>query len=145
MSGSSENQTFNKAAGDTSRPEKNKLSAPFSIRFTDDERKQLNRDAGKLSLSAYIRKKLLGDTVKKRKSQYTRKQRQPKPDYVELARMLGQLGQSELATSMLVLALAAQSGALPVTPELEKKLDKACDDIHRMSIALITSLRIKPQ
>ena len=134
-----------KSACATEPKRKRKASSSVSIRFTHDERKQLNRDAGKLSLSAYIRQKLLGDTVKKRKPQYMRKSRQPKPDYVELARILGQLGQSELATSMLVLALAAQSGALPVTPELEEKLDKACDDIHGMSIALISSLRIKPQ
>ena len=128
------------------KPKRNrKASSSVSIRFTDDERKQLNRDAGKLSLSAYIRQKLLGPIVAKRKPQYTRKQRQPKPDYVELAKILGQLGQSELATSMLVLAIAAKSGALPVTPELEEKFHMACDDIHGMSIALIASLRIKPQ
>lgn len=52
-----------------------------------------------------------------------REQRQPAINDETLARWLGTLGQSELATSMIAIALAAQSGAMPVTPELTDKTD----------------------
>jgi len=124
---------------------KTKHPPPVSIRFTDEERKRLDRGRGKLSLSAYIRQKLFGDTTAPRKRQYQKKQRQPDMDAKTLARLLGTFGQSELATSMLALALAAQSGDLPVTPELSEKLNAACDDIHEMRECLIVALGIKAE
>jgi len=144
MSNLSSANAFNSACITKPR-HKRKISSSVSVRFTDEERRCLKRDAGKLSLSAYIRQKLLGKSAIPRKAQYERKQRQPKPNYVELAKVLGSLGQSELATSMLVLAIAAKSGALPVTPELSDKLDKACGDIYEMRFALIAALKVKTQ
>ena len=47
--------------------------------------------------------------------------------------------------AMMALALAVQSGALPVTPELSEKLNAACDDIHSMRTTLIAALEIKPE
>ena len=80
-----------------------------------------------------------------RQPRYLRKQRRPTIDEEILAQWLGLLGQSELATSMIAIALAAQSGALPVTPELSDKLNAACDDIRDMRIALIVALGVKPE
>ena len=145
MSGVSTVKAFENAARPPKRSPKPKPPPPLSIRFTDEERARLKRDAGKLSLSAYIRQKLLGDDVAPRKLRYLRKQQRPGIDHEALARWLGMLGQSELATSMMALALAAQSGALPVTPELSEKLNAACDNIHGMRTALIVALGIKPE
>jgi len=145
MRGFSSNEPFTKAAGKTYRPPRQKLLPPFSIRFTKEERKRLNRDSGKMALSAYIRLKLFGKAVVPRKAQYRNKQRQPRMDHEVIAKLLGTLGQSELATSLIAIAMAAQSGSLPVTPELEEKLQLACDDIHQMRISLVTSLGIKPE
>lgn len=145
MSGISSNEPFNKVAGETYRPKKRKLPPPFSIRFTKEERKRLNHDSGKMSLSAYIRLKLFGKAAIARKAQYRRKQRQPRMDHEVISKLLGTLGQSELGPSLIAIALAAQSGSLPVTPELEDKLDKACGDIHKMRITLVASLGIKAQ
>lgn len=133
------------ACGAQTRSAKKNRPPPFSIRFSIEERAQLNRDAGTLSLSAYVRQKLFGDAVTPRKPRYRKKQRQPNIDHEILAQLLGVLGQSELATSMIALALAAQSGALPVTPELSEKLDQSCGDIREMRVALIIALRIKPE
>lgn len=117
---------------------------PVSFRVTEEEYARLKKDAGILALSAYIRKTLLGNSVEKRKSRYLRKQHKPNLDHKTLAQLLGMLGHSELATSLLALSLAAQSGSLPVTPELTDELHAACDDIHEMRVALITALKIKP-
>lgn len=59
MSGFSTARAFSQSAA--GRAETAKNPPPFSIRFTDKERAQLNRDAGTLSLAAYIRLKLFCD------------------------------------------------------------------------------------
>ena len=145
MSGFSLVKTFADAAGAPERRSKRKAPPPFSIRFTDEERARLNRAAGKLSLSAYIRQRLFGEAAAARKPGYRRKQRRPAMDQQTLARLLAALGHSELARSMIALAMAAQSGALPVAPDLSQKLDAACDDIRDMRTALIVALNIKPE
>ena len=145
MSGSSLAKTFDNVAGIAKRGPKRKLPPPFSIRFTEEERARLNRDAGKLSLSAYIRQRLFGDAAPRRKPRYRRKQRKPGLDAKTVAQLLGTLGGSDLGRSMLALALAAESGALPVTPELSEKLDAACDDIREMRVTLVVALGIKPE
>ena len=134
MSGSSLAEAFDGAVGTSKSLRRRKQPSPVSIRFTDEERVRLSRDAGKLSLSGYIRQKLFGDAVAPRESRYLRKQQRPVIDDETVARWLGMLGQSELATSMIAIAMAAQSGALPVTPELSDKLNAACDDISDMRI-----------
>ncbi|MEM7224445.1 MAG: hypothetical protein AAF495_15800 [Pseudomonadota bacterium] len=138
-------EEFRQSAASGPKSTKKKLPPPVSIRFSDEERAQLRRDAGKASLSAYIRHRIFGDAVTPRKRQYLRKRRQTTLDHESLARLLGVLGQSELATSMLALAMAARSGALPVTPELSEKLDQACDEIGDMRRALIVALNLKPE
>ena len=145
MSGPSAVGAFEKSAGRPKRVQRKKLPSPFSIRFTEEERARLSRDAGKLALGTYIRQKLLGGDAVERKPQYRRRRRHPAMDREILARLLATLGQSELATSMIAIALAAQSGAMPVTPKLSEKLDAACDDIRAMRIDLIEGLGIKPE
>lgn len=145
MSGSSLAKAFDGAAGAPNGRQKRKHPPPVSIRFTEEERARLSRDAGKLCLSAYVRQRALGEAVASRAPRYLRKQRRPTIDDETLARWLGTLGQSELARSLIAIALAAQSGALPVEPELADKLDAACDDIRDMRAALISALGVKPE
>ena len=127
------------------QPQSLQLASPVCIRFSWEERERLDKDRGQFSVSAYIRQKLFGDEITVRPKQYTQKQRQPKIDHVEIARLLGMFGQSELARSMLALSIVAQSGELDVTPDVSDKLERACDDIHDIKIALILALGIKPQ
>ena len=50
---------FGKSAGVLAPARKRKeVAKPFSIRLSEDERKQLLREAGKLSLASHIRNKL---------------------------------------------------------------------------------------
>ena len=141
MSGSILPKTFEGVAGTRKR----KRPPPVSIRFTDDERALLKREAGETALSTYVREKVLGSNAVPRPKRYRRKRREPRLDAQTVAQLLGTLGQSELGRSLLALALAAQSGALPVTPELTGKLESACDDIQEMKSALISALRIAPE
>ena len=143
MSGFTLPKTFEGVARAPQR--KRKHSSPVSIRFSEDERARLEREAGDTALSTYVRERVLGSAAAPRARRYRQKKRQPGLDAQTVAQLLGTLGQSELGRSLLALALAAQSGALPVTPELTEKLETACDDIQEMKAALICALRVKPE
>jgi len=146
MSGSSSvkiGTDFQKASGVSAKQEKPLL--PVSFRVTATEKEKLQRDAGSLSLSAYIRQVLFGDDVSIRPARFLRKQRKPKIDARELARLLATFGKSDMARSILALSLAAQAGELDVSPDVSDKLEQACDDIQEIKLCLIMALGIKPQ
>jgi hypothetical protein len=143
--GEKPSKTFEKAALCPVTP-KRKLPPPFSIRFTDEERAQLNRDAGALSLAAYMRLKLFADCENpptQRKP--TRRPPAPSAELAVLGHMLGSLGKSRLASNLNQIAKAANMGALPVTPELEAELSEACTAILDMRQRLISAMGIKAQ
>ncbi|MCG8695282.1 MAG: MobC family plasmid mobilization relaxosome protein [Minwuiales bacterium] len=134
---------FSEAAAKPSKP-KRKAPPPFSIRFTDEERARLERDAGALSLAAYMRLKLFaGDEPPPTKRKPTRKQYVPSAELAVLGQMLGGLGQSRLASNLNQIAKAANIGALPVSPELEAELLEACAAIQDMRRSLIQALGVK--
>ncbi|MDJ0922277.1 MAG: hypothetical protein QNI84_14205 [Henriciella sp.] len=127
----------------TIRPARRRKSPPpYSIRFTEEERAILKREAGSLSEAAYIRKKLFEDQphIFQR---LTRKRRAPNVDHAALAQVLGQLGQSRLPSNLNQIAKAANIGALPVTPDLEEELREACRAIFAMKAALQSALGMK--
>ncbi|HBH91316.1 hypothetical protein [Ponticaulis sp.] len=121
--------------------------APFShsgkpstltIRLKPDERLWLEQRAGKHSLSAYARRKLFGKSKRKVAVQ-------PKADHIALAQLLAKLGQSSLAQSMAVLALAARNGNLPILEETEEALQQSCEDIAEMKSLLMAGLGIEEE
>ena len=126
-------------------PKKQKPLLPVSFRVTQEEKDQLSKAAGNTSVSSYVRQCVLGDLANVRPARYHKKQKDPSLTTVELARLLGMFGQSELATSMLALSLAATHGHMDVTPEIEDKIDSACEDIETIKMALILALNVKPQ
>ncbi len=125
--------------------EKSAQSIRLSVRITQEEKDKLSQEAGSTAMSAYVRQKLFGNMEALRPQRYRKKQKEPAVDTVELARLLGMFGQSELATSMLALSLAATQGLMDVTPEIEDKIDSACEDIETIKMALILALNVKPQ
>jgi hypothetical protein len=152
MIGSSSIQTsvtvkadFTSRAAQSGKSKKREKLFPMSFRVTKDERAQIRKDAENVAVSTHIRRTLLDGKTATRKPRHKKKQKQPDVDFVTLARLLSAFGESELATSMLTLALAAKSGCLPVEPELEDRLHTACDDIHDMRLALITALNVKAE
>lgn len=121
--------------------QKQHAPAPFSLRLSFGERQQLMKAAGSQPLGGYIRDQLLGPGV----TQPRRKSRAPVQDQEALARVLAQLGASKLANNLNQLARAANSGSLPVTPDIEKSLREACADIRHMRLELLKALGIQPE
>ncbi|MCF6293427.1 MAG: MobC family plasmid mobilization relaxosome protein [Robiginitomaculum sp.] len=135
--------SFKRAANATAKPVAPKYPQPYSLRLTYDERALLDRAAGKLPLSVYIRSRLFGDTISKRSFKHPpRRKRLPSYDQKALAQLLGALGQSRLASNMNQIAKAANMGALPVTDDLVAELSRACADIATMRSDLISALGI---
>ena len=122
----------------TKSSKNNKIPTPFSLRLTFEERAALEQEAGDEPLGAYIRKKLLGSNRKPRRRRS--RSRKPLKDEKALGELLGKLGESRLASNVNQLAKAANSGSLPVTPDTEKALQNACDDVRAMRMLLMQAL-----
>ncbi|WP_430415633.1 plasmid mobilization protein [Parasphingorhabdus sp.] len=108
---------------------------PMSFRVTAREKAKIKKYAGDESVSRYLRDMALKGNSKRR-SDITIKMDMA-------ARLLGMLGQSELATNLQKIADAAEMGALPVTDELTEELRNACALILAIRIDLIEALGIK--
>lgn len=112
---------------------------PFSVRLTEAEKEDIRRRAGETPLGAYLREAALGHALPARAS--------PQPwrikDREAIARVLGLLGSSRLASNLNQLAKAANLGSLPVTQETEADLRRACADIAAMRAALMQALGIQ--
>ncbi len=145
MSGSTDIQsvaeTFLATAAPPSRNKpKRRYTPPFSMRFTVEERKRLDEMAGGQPLGSYIRDRLLGEQVEKR-----RKVKKPTVDSAMLAMVLSELAQSRLASNVNQLAKAANMGTLDITPEIEQEIEQACQEIQAMKALLIAALGIVPE
>jgi hypothetical protein len=117
----------------------NERPTPFSLRLTFEERAALEQQAGSMPLGAYIRSRLLGGSAMPRKAH-----RRPVKDDEALARVLGALGNARLANNLNQLAKAANTGALPVTPETMQALIAACQDVRDMRASLMAALGLHP-
>jgi len=136
---------FHHSAGECKSAKQAPRSVPLTIRVTHEEKTRLIKDAGATAVSAYVRQKLFDEDTDKCPARYTKKPRAPSIDAMEIARLLGTFGQSELATSILALSMLAQSGELNVDEYISNQLERACDDISEMKNALIIALGVKPQ
>ena len=112
-----------------------KREPPFSLRLTAEERQRLVKDAGGQSLSAYIKDRLFGDDVPRKK-----RRKSPVKDTVLLSKLLAQLGASRLKTNLDHLAKSADSGVLQLMPDTEKKLTQAFEDVAAMRFMLMKAL-----
>lgn len=130
-------EPFNAASFDDSGAVPSKRPPPFSIRFTNKERVILDREAKGKPWAEYIRERLFGNASMRQRG------RPDRANHAALAKLLGELGKSRLASNMNQIAKAANQGTLPVTPDLQDELKEACADIRMMRDALISSLGIK--
>jgi len=110
--------------------------APFSLRLSTDERARLEAQADGMALGTYMRMRLLGRDARGLNLRAVAKVQ----DRKALARVLAQLGASRLANNVNQLARAANTGTLPVTPETEAELRRACINIQAMRADLMTAL-----
>lgn len=110
--------------------------APFSLRLTPEERLRLERDAGHLPVSAYIKSRLFDGPAAPVRTRGL----SPVRDHTALASALARLGQSRIANNLNQLARAANVGALDLTPELEADLQEACAavlDVRSLLVAAV--------
>ena len=115
--------------------------SPFSVRFTPEERERLDRAAAGMPLGAFLRSLIFEeDLLKKRR----KPRKSPVKDHQVLARLQAELGQSRLANNLNQLAKAANSGSLEVSPDTEKALQNACNDVKWMRHMLMEGLGIDP-
>jgi len=114
--------------------------SPFSIRFSQKQRETLKRDAKGKPLGIYIRSLIFEDDGVLRK----RRNRSVK-DVEAMGKALALLGQSRLSSNVNQIAKAANSGALPVTPEMCHELTEACEEIRQMRSLLVKALGVRKQ
>lgn len=115
-----------------------KGSVPFSLRFTPEERRRLERAAAGLPLGTYMRRQLLeeaGGEESRRASSTT-----VVADHALLGKILAFLGRTRFARSLTDLAAAAKAGSLYVTPETEEHINAACRAVIEMREMLMKAL-----
>lgn len=132
---SSAQSAFAVAVG-TPAPRKARTLPPFSLRLTVEERAKLEQAAAGMALGAYIRVKLLGGDLTPRRTRGAA----PVKDHAALAQVLGMLGHMRLANNLNQIARSANIGALPLTPEVEEELAKACAAVIAMKAELMRAL-----
>ncbi|CAA0114134.1 Uncharacterised protein [Halioglobus japonicus] len=126
---------FQQASGSPRR--KAKRAPPFSLRLTAEERAYLEDLAGNQSLSAYIRKRLLGDQAEKR-----RELRKPTLEDQQYATMLALLGETRYASNLNQIAKHANMGTLDPSEDVEQLLQEACEAVLAMRDTLITMVNL---
>lgn len=118
--------------------------APISLRLTQEERAQLEHEAGSLSLSAYIRSRLFGAQPKPDLPLAPEMRLSPGERQKLLAQLLARLGGLRIGPSLAELAHAARIGALPLTPEVLAELRAACAEVRLIRTTLLRALGLKP-
>lgn len=130
---------FSDSADRPAESEKKEYPKPISVRFTDEERAELERKAGDLTLSAYVRSRCVGDAAPAHRT----KGKRPVKDEEALGRVLGALGRSQLSNNLNQLAKAAHSGTLGLQEDTEAALQKAAYDIAYIRMTLIKALGLQ--
>ena len=118
---------------------KRRRPAPFSIRLSDDERAHLERKAGKRSLGAYARAKLLGDVEELRRKAAAK----PSVDYAMLGQVLGKLGKSEQVSCLFLLLVAAEKNRVTMSEKDRAALHAACADVREVRSAIMGALGLR--
>lgn len=117
---------------------KSKRPAPISVRVSEEERAELTRRAGSLSLSAFVRRMVFGEDAARRSA------RAVSVDRVLLAQVLAALGSSRLTEQVGILARAAEAGNLYVDDRIKGLIQRACDDLRIVRQAVLMALGKRP-
>ncbi|WP_299970566.1 hypothetical protein [uncultured Roseobacter sp.] len=126
---------FEGAGRQLAKPRKKRL-APLSLRLNAEERAALEEAAAGVSLNRYVKSQIFKGGQKPKPSAKAL----PVRDHAALAQVLGMLGAMEAASSLRELAKAAQTGALPVTPETEEELVNACAAVLAIKAEVMRAL-----
>ena len=116
-----------------------KRPAPFSIRFTPEERERLEYDSEGRAIGEYIKWRVFYDSNPKRKV----RNRRPIKDHIQLAKALALLGNSRIPKHLGTIAKHLENSTLILTPDIERDLVEALDDIHFIRNAITKALGFK--
>ena len=142
MRGLSSRTAFNNVASSTAP--RRKAPPPVSVRLTWDEYERLRNDAGSMAMAAYVRLRLFGESeAPPSRKAYTRKKTSPSSELVMIGKMLGALGESDIAANLRSIAKGAETGALPLGDDDVSAIGEACSAIMDMRQHLITALGVK--
>lgn len=109
----------------------------LSVRISKEERDVLRREAGDRGVSAHVRSRLFPTSTK------TSSRRVPSGQSEDYARVLAQLGSSELAPRLREFVHLARSGSLELSAETVHALMSACGSIEEMRDLLISALKLR--
>ena len=126
---------FTDAARPPSR-RKTKKPPPFSLRLNAEERQRLEAAAAGMPLGSFIKAKLFDGDLSPRRTRGSA----PVKDHAALAQVLGMIGNMRLASNLNQTAKSANIGTLPLTPEVEEDLQRACAAVIAMRAELMRAL-----
>jgi len=113
--------------------------APFSMRLTEDERQQLESQAGSMPLASYVKSVVFSDEAPK----YRKTRKPPVAEQQLLAQVLARLGQSRTANNLNQIAKHLNQGTLVIDEELERDLHQAIAEVAWMRATLMQALGVK--
>lgn len=118
-----------------------KRPAPFSLRLSKNERARLAMEAAGAPLGAFIKAKLLDGPAPAPRQ--TRASGIAMEDRQAFAQALGLLGKSRLSSNLNQLTRLANSGSLPMTPEVEAELFAALREVRAIRTLLLRALGLR--
>jgi len=110
--------------------------APFSIRFTDEERQRLEAQAGSMPLASYIKSVVFADEAPR----YRSRRKPPVAEQQLLAAVLARLGDSRTSNNLNQIAKHLNQGTLVLDADLEADLNRAVAEVSWMRVVLLKSL-----
>lgn len=120
---------------------KEKPEPPFSLRLSAADKARLREEAQGAPLGTYMKAKLLGSPLPKR----VRRSGLAVEDRRSLAQALALLGRSRVAANLNQLAYAANTGALWVSPDVERELLDAAREVRLIRELLLRALGMVPE
>jgi len=118
--------------------------SPVSVRLTPEERLELEKAAGGVSLSQYIRSRLF--QVGTIENQNCSEERiSPAARQILLAQILSSLGKSGTATTLSELTELVRLGLLPDDADIAPTLAQARDEAAKLRGELLRALGLRPK
>ena len=125
------------------KPATAKTRRILSVPMSPEQMADLARRAGRAPLSAFARAQLFPANDNEPAPAIRTRRAAPVRDDAALAEVLAKLGKTDLGGSLREMAQLARLGALPLTPETEAEVQKACRDIADIKTLLMKALGIR--
>lgn len=120
------------------------LTKPISIRFTDEEIVELKRQAGKSSLSEYVRRQLFSDGAITEFADHMELRLTPQMRQKLLAQILMRLGKLDIVHNVNTLMNGFQSGLIENSLELCATLEAVHQELKALRHDLLKALGLRP-